>query len=123
MTGVNEGPYGITDPQLWVVDESVPPIKLSGTEILYDTNTPAWSSALYVQLGEEGRVCFQIRDDWPTEDPPLLHSGCGLISAGSVVEQSVSLSNGVTLFVSICLSPLLPPSPPLLHRSIGVDVQ
>ena len=126
MAVINEGPYGITDPQLWVMDASaIPAVRVDGTEIIYDSASPAWITPLHVQVPPSGQVCFEIRDDWPTVDPPLLHSGCGTISMGVAEEQSVVLSGGATVYLTICPSaatisppsspsPLLPEAPPLL---------
>eukprot|EP00966_Prymnesium_polylepis_P171036 3953454-Prymnesium_polylepis.1 len=102
VAGRDEGAWGTSDPQLWVVDGSGGAVR-TATEVLYNDLSPRWSSTLrFAPTSASSELCLEIRDDWPTDGPPLINSGCGAWDAGALgVEQAVRLDGDATVYVTV----------------------
>jgi len=106
----NEGQWGTSDPQVWVVNTLAPSRSvLSRTEVVMNNLNPSFQQALTFAPPAQAlpppapiTVCFEVRDNYPLDPPPLLHSGCGTLSQSSQTEQSVQLSDSATVYVTMC---------------------
>jgi len=111
VQAVDEGDHGTSDPQLWVKSQSGE--LLGRTFPVYDTTSPQWPARDNIcleGLATPARVCFEIRDDWPQDTPPLLNQGCRDLPRESGA-FSISLDGGAEVTFTATLPP--PPSPPI----------
>ena len=70
---IDEGPNGISDPQLWVY--AAPggfstPVTVQ-TEVVPNELDPTWTTDITVQTTQGAPLCFEIRDDEPVSSPHI----------------------------------------------------
>ena len=84
-TGVaprDEGAFGTSDPVLWLYEGQANFATLQKSAVVMDSLAPEWAGVMCVSSAPraDGRICFDIRDDFdpdfPPDQPPLLHFGC-----------------------------------------------